>query len=168
MTQEQGSRTLADAEQDAEAAQPGRKWMGLMKRSRANVVGPSPGAFFHQPPTGRMGGLCHHRQHARGPSENSAPLRGGSVQCAQKDGDSHEIDYTRVGFETRSFFPCVRAGLPEDIVYHHNRQTLFPRRNDERPRRICTDRGVLPILLGAGRVSWMNATATATVQAVEG
>ena len=32
----------------------------------------------------------------------------GSVQCAQKDGDSHKIDYTRVGFETRSFVPCVR------------------------------------------------------------
>ena len=76
VTQRQGSRALADAEQVAEAAQPGRKWMGLMKRSRANVVGPSPGVFFHQPPTGRMGGLCHHRQHARGPSENSAPLRG--------------------------------------------------------------------------------------------
>ena len=94
--------------------------MGLMKRSRANVVGPSPDVFYHQPPTGRMGDLCHRRQHARGPSENSAPLRGGSVQCAQKGGDSHKIDYTRVGFETRSFFPCVRAGLPKDIVYHVN------------------------------------------------
>ena len=45
-------------------------------------------------------------------------LFGGTVQCAQKDGDSHKTDYTKVGFETRSFFPCVRAGLPEDIVYH--------------------------------------------------
>ena len=56
-----GSRALADAERVAEAAQPGRKWMGLMKRSRANGVGPSPGVFFHQPPTGRMGGLCLYR-----------------------------------------------------------------------------------------------------------
>ena len=55
------SRALADAEQVAEAAQPGRKWMGLMKRSRADVVDLSPDVFFHQPPTGRMGGLCHHR-----------------------------------------------------------------------------------------------------------
>ena len=33
MTQEQGSRTLADAEQVAEDTQPGRKWMGRMKWS---------------------------------------------------------------------------------------------------------------------------------------
>ena len=66
-----GSRALADAERVAEAAQPGRKWTGLMRPA-----------------------------------------------ITQKDGDSHKIDYTRVGFETRSFFPCVRAGLPEDVVYH--------------------------------------------------
>ena len=54
----------------------------------------------------------------RAESENSTPLRGGSVQRAQKNGDSHKTDYTGVGFETRSFFPCVRAGRPEDIVYH--------------------------------------------------
>ena len=35
MTQRQGSWALADEEQLAEAAQPGRKWTGLMKRSRA-------------------------------------------------------------------------------------------------------------------------------------
>ena len=57
VTQRQGSRALADEEQVAEAAQPGSKGTGLMKRSRACVVDPSPGVFFHQPPTGRMGGL---------------------------------------------------------------------------------------------------------------
>ena len=45
-------------------------------------------------------------------------LFGGLPSSVQKDGDSHKIDYTRVEFETRSFFPSVRAGLPEDIVYH--------------------------------------------------
>ena len=32
--------------------------MGRMKWSRANVVDPSPGVFFHQPPKGRMGGFA--------------------------------------------------------------------------------------------------------------
>ena len=49
------------ARRGAEAARPGRKWTGLMKRRRACVVDLSLGVFFHQPPTGRMGGLCHHR-----------------------------------------------------------------------------------------------------------
>ena len=52
MTQRQESRALADAEQVAEAAQPGRKCMGLTKRSRANVVGPSPGVFSTNIPRG--------------------------------------------------------------------------------------------------------------------
>ena len=43
---------------------------------------------------------------------------GAPTSVLTEDGDSHKIDYTRVGSETRSFFPCVRAGLPEDIVYH--------------------------------------------------
>ena len=41
------------------------------------------------------------------------------VAVTQREGESHTVDYTRVGFETRSFFPCVRAGLPEDIVYQY-------------------------------------------------
>ena len=61
MTQTEGSLALADTEQFAEASQPGRKWTGLMKRCTACVVDPSPGVFFHQPPTGRMGGLCRYR-----------------------------------------------------------------------------------------------------------
>ena len=55
------SKSKEQAGRDAEAARPGRKWTGLMKWCRACVVDPSPGVFFHQPPTGRMGGLCHHR-----------------------------------------------------------------------------------------------------------
>ena len=61
-----GSRALADAERVAEAAQPGRKWTGLMRPA-----------------------------------------------ITQKDGNPHKIDYTRVGFQTRSFFPCFPAGLPD-------------------------------------------------------
>ena len=50
----------------------------------ANVVDPSPGGFFPPTSQGEDGWFRHRRQHAHGPSESSAPLRGGSVQCAQK------------------------------------------------------------------------------------
>ena len=38
-----------------EATQSGGRWTGLMKRSGACVVDPSPGVFFYQPPTGKDG-----------------------------------------------------------------------------------------------------------------
>ena len=106
------------------------------------------------------------RYPARDPSQNSAPLRGGSVQFAQKDSDSREIDYTRVGLETRSFFPCVRAGRPEDIVYLHVNSgitdiaassTAEPRSADSRQH--CTVREVHCTLTGVDRKIRVNTTA---------
>ena len=48
-------------------------------------------------------------QHRQSPRTKAA--------MTQRDGELHKVDYTRVGFETRSFFPCVRADfLPEDMV----------------------------------------------------
>ena len=84
-----------------------------------------------------------------------------------EDGDSHKRDYTRVGFETRSFFPCVRAGLPEDIVYHVNNgitvadiaasSTAEPRSAGS--RRHCTVWEVHCTLAGVDRVIRVNTTA---------
>ena len=37
----------------------------------------------------------------------------------QRDGEPHNVDYTRVVFETLHFFNPVLAGHPEDIVYHY-------------------------------------------------
>ena len=71
------------------------------------------------------------------------------------------------GFETRSFFPCVRAGLPEDIVDHVNSgiivadiaasSTAEPRSAGS--RRHCTVREVHCILAGVDRVIRVNTTA---------
>ena len=82
-------------------------------------------------------------------------------------GDSHKRDYTRVGFETRSFFPCVRAGLPKDIVYHVNSgitvadiaasSTAEPRSAGS--RRHCTVWEVHCTLAGVDRVIRVNTTA---------
>ena len=44
-----------------EATHPGGRWTGLMKRSRARGVDPSPGVHAFSPTSyGRTGGLCHH------------------------------------------------------------------------------------------------------------
>ena len=124
--------------------------------------------FFPPTSKGRMGGFATAgSMHAD--RVKTLLLFGGSFQCAQKDGDSdsHKIDYTRVGFETRSFFPCVRAGLPEDIVYHVNSgitvadiaasSTAEPRSAGS--RRHCTVWEVHCTLAGVDRVIRVNITA---------
>ena len=97
--------------------------MGRMKWSRANVVDPSPGVFFHQPPKGRIGGLCHRRQHARGPSENFAPLRGGSVQCAQKT--AIHTRETIQGWGSRHVASILICGRIFICVYKTNKDSLL-------------------------------------------
>ena len=80
-----------------------------------------------------------------------------------EDGDSHERDYTRVGFETRS----VRAGLSEDIFYYVNSGIIVadiaassiaePRSAGS--RRHCTVWEVHCTLTGVDRVIRVNTTA---------
>jgi len=55
---------------------------------------------------------CHKGQHRQPPRTKAA--------MTERDGEPHKVDYTTVGFETRSFFPRVWASHVdrlEDIVY---------------------------------------------------
>ena len=60
--------------------------------------------------------------------EGVLPFDISEIHKYQKKVDGWEINKEK---KKIFFLKCIRAGLPEDIVYHHNRQTLFPRRSQE-------------------------------------
>src|SRR6056300_1359531 len=92
-----------------------------------------------------FGGAQSSAQHARGQSENSAPLRRGSVQCVQKNGDSNETGYTGCSLS------YVNSGITASSTTTESRSAGS--------RRHCTGREVYCTLAGVDRVIRVNTTA---------